>query len=258
MPTLPRQAGLPFVFVNMAMTADGKIATANRAVSEFGSRRDLEHLYELRATADAVMCGARTVDTGHADLGCGPARFRRLRAELGRSEHHVRVIVSGSGSVDPGARIFRDRTLPLVILTAARAGRVRLQRLRRLADAVQVCGDRGLDFVSALTWLRREWGVERLLCEGGGELNAALFGVGLVRELNVTICPKVFGGQRAPTLVEGGPMRRLPGAVTAQLRSFRRVGDELFLVFDVPPLAPGPEGERRRRPPAGRATTAGR
>jgi hypothetical protein len=46
----------------MAMTADGKIATANRArFTSFGSKRDLEHLYELRATADAVMCGARTV-----------------------------------------------------------------------------------------------------------------------------------------------------------------------------------------------------
>ena len=32
---------LPFVFVNMAMTADGKIATANRAVHSFGSARDL-------------------------------------------------------------------------------------------------------------------------------------------------------------------------------------------------------------------------
>ena len=46
-------ASLPFVLVNMAMTADGKIATANRAVSSFSSRRDQRHLLELRATADA-------------------------------------------------------------------------------------------------------------------------------------------------------------------------------------------------------------
>ena len=45
----------PFVLVNMAMTADGKIATANRRIHSFSSSRDLEHLYELRATADAVM-----------------------------------------------------------------------------------------------------------------------------------------------------------------------------------------------------------
>ena len=56
-----RTPKMPFVFINMAVTADGKIATANRAVHSFGSARDLEHLYELRATADAILCGARTV-----------------------------------------------------------------------------------------------------------------------------------------------------------------------------------------------------
>ena len=35
---------LPFVLINMAMTADGKIATANRAVHSFSSQRDLDHL----------------------------------------------------------------------------------------------------------------------------------------------------------------------------------------------------------------------
>ena len=38
----------PFVLINMAMTADGKIATANRRVHSFSSGRDLEHLYERR------------------------------------------------------------------------------------------------------------------------------------------------------------------------------------------------------------------
>ena len=55
----------------MAMTADGKIATANRAVSSFGSRRDQDHLLQLRATADAVMAGARTADLNPINLGPG-------------------------------------------------------------------------------------------------------------------------------------------------------------------------------------------
>ena len=66
-----RSPKLPFVLVNMAMTADGKIATANRAVSSFGSARDHEQLLELRATADAVMAGARTVDSAAINLGPG-------------------------------------------------------------------------------------------------------------------------------------------------------------------------------------------
>ncbi|MCX6896927.1 MAG: dihydrofolate reductase family protein, partial [Verrucomicrobia bacterium] len=82
---------LPFVFVNMAMTADGKIATSNRAASSFGSRRDHDHLLELRATADAVMAGARTVDLNPINLGPGAAKFRRLRLKHGLAEYNLRV-----------------------------------------------------------------------------------------------------------------------------------------------------------------------
>ena len=79
-----KKTKLPFVLVNMAMTADGKIATANRAVSSFASAQDHEQLLKLRATADAVMAGARTVDSAPINLGPGPARFRRARLKRGR------------------------------------------------------------------------------------------------------------------------------------------------------------------------------
>ena len=71
----PEPSARPFVLINMAMTADGRIATANRAVSSFGSERDHEHLLELRATADAVMCGARTVESSVVTLGLTLSRL---------------------------------------------------------------------------------------------------------------------------------------------------------------------------------------
>src|SRR5690349_20379467 len=99
--TNKRPVDRPFVFINMAMTADAKIATANRAISSFGSKRDQEHLYELRATANAVMAGARTVDSNEIKLGPGGARFRQLRLCNGLAEFNLRVVVSGSGTIDP-------------------------------------------------------------------------------------------------------------------------------------------------------------
>lgn len=48
MKTKPSRSKRPFVFMNAAMTADGKIATSNHVVSSFGSKRDLDHMYELR------------------------------------------------------------------------------------------------------------------------------------------------------------------------------------------------------------------
>ena len=82
-------------------------------------------------------------------------------------------------------------------------------------------------------WLGKNWNVQRLLCEGGGELNGALFRAGLVNELHLTICPKIFGGRNAPTIADGTGVRNLAGATRLKLKSMKRVGDELFLVYDA-------------------------
>ncbi len=222
---------LPFVLVNMAMTADGKIATANRADPLVQQQARPGAPLELRATADAVMAGARTVEISRSILGTGGERFRKLRLKRGLAEYNLRVIVTGSGSVNPRAGIFKKRFSPILILTTRRAPEKDLQRLRALADEVKVCGGRKIDFRKALRWLRAKWGVKRLLCEGGGELNDALFRAGLVDELHLTICPVVFGGSHSPTIADGEGFSRLTAAMPLKISSFRRVGDEVFAVF---------------------------
>ena len=226
-----KNTNLPFVFVNMAMTADGKIATANRAIHSFGSARDLAHLYELRATADAVMCGARTIEISQSILGTGGEKYRKLRLKDGLAEYNLRVIVSGSGSIDPAAEIFKKRFSPIIVLTTERASAKKLKLLRKLADEVKICGETEINFRSALLWLRTKWKVKRLLCEGGGELNDALFRAGLMDEINLTICPKIFGGRNAPTIAEGIGFPRLADAGKFELTSIIRKKAELFTVL---------------------------
>jgi 2,5-diamino-6-(ribosylamino)-4(3H)-pyrimidinone 5'-phosphate reductase len=222
---------LPFVLVNMAMTADGKIATANRAISSFTSARDHEHLLALRATADAVMAGARTVDSAPINLGPGPAKFRRQRRKRGLAEYNLRIIVSRSGSVNARAKVFRLRFSPIIILTTRRATAARLKQLRGLADAVKICGRKEINFRAALRWLRDQWRVKRLLCEGGGELNEALFRAGLADEIHLTVCPKIFGGRHAPTIADGHGFNRLSNAGRFRLKSSQWNNGELFTVF---------------------------
>jgi riboflavin biosynthesis pyrimidine reductase len=88
-----------------------------------------------------------------------------------------------------------------------------------------------VDFHAALRWLRVEWNVKRLLSEGGGELNDALFRAGLVDELHLTICPRVIGGSTAPTIADGVGFAKLTDAYQLQLHSTKRIGGELFCVF---------------------------
>lgn len=227
-----RESDRPYVLVNMAMTADGKIATANRAISSFGSRRDHDHLLELRATADAVMSGARTVDSAKINLGPGGKKYRHRRLTFGLAEYNLRILVSGSGSIDPQAEVFKHKFSPIIILTTKQTSASSRRRLEALADEVKICGAAEINFRRALHWLKQAWGVERLLCEGGGDLNDAMFRAGLVDELHLTVCPKVFGGRRAPTISEGIGFPSLAAAARFRLKSSRRVGAEFFLVYE--------------------------
>ena len=221
------------MYLNAAISADGKLAPANRKFIPFGSKLDQEHLYELRTTADAVMSGARTVDSSAVTMGSGEARFRKRRLALGLPEYFPRVIVSGSGSIDPGAEIFKHRFSPIIVLTSARAKPSQIKVLKGLVDAVEICGDREMDFTSALKYLRATWNIQRLLCEGGGEVNGAMFKAGLVHEVHLTLCPVILGGRQAPTLADGVGFESLAEAARLELVSQRRVGDEYFLVYRV-------------------------
>jgi 2,5-diamino-6-(ribosylamino)-4(3H)-pyrimidinone 5'-phosphate reductase len=231
--TKPHDNERPFVFLNVATTADGKLAPPNRRFVPFSSQRDQDLLYELRTRADAVMAGARTVDSVPVNLGPGAKKYRTLRRKNGLAEYNLRVIVSGSGSINPRAEIFRHKFSPLIIIVTQRATLACVQRLEKLGAIVHVCGKTEINFSAALHWLRREWKVKRLLCEGGGEINDALLRANLVDEIYLTLCPTIFGGRNAPTMADGIGAPSLSDATRLQLKSRRRVSDEMFLCYSV-------------------------
>jgi riboflavin-specific deaminase-like protein len=229
----PGLAARPFVFLNVATTADGKLAPPNRHFVPFSSKRDQSLLLELRTRADAVMAGARTVDSTEVTLGSGGKKYRELRLKNGLAEYNLRIIVSGSASVNPRAEIFRHEFSPIIILTTERARPTQVRALQNLGAIVRSFGRNEVDFSTALQWLRREWKVTRLLCEGGGEINDALLRAKLVDEIHLTLCPKIFGGHSAPTLADGTGIRDLADATRLKMKSRRRVGDEMFLTYSV-------------------------
>jgi 2,5-diamino-6-(ribosylamino)-4(3H)-pyrimidinone 5'-phosphate reductase len=223
---------LPFVFLNVATTADGKLAPGNRHYVPFSSKRDQEVLMELRTDADAVMAGARTVAVPGVTLGPGKEKYRKMRLQKGRAEHNIRIVVTGSGRLDPELAVFRPQPGPLIILTTERISKPALKGLSERAE-VRIFGEKTVNFREALAWLAKEHGVKRLLCEGGGEINAALFEAGLVDEIYMTLCPVIFGGRNAPTLADGEGVEKLSEAIPLELKKMKRVGDELFLVYKV-------------------------
>ena len=212
----------PFVFINMAMSADGKIASANGKVSSFGSRTDHARLLELRTKADAIFTGAETLNA-QPDITLG----------LGKKEKDlpIRVIVSGRGHVNQKHKLFQSMGAPIVVLTSEQISRKRLKEIEAVADTVFVCGVNSVNFRKALQFLSKKYDAKRILCEGGGKLNDSLFRAGLVDEVNLTICPLSLGGNDAPTIADGTGFKRLADAAQFKLHSRKEVDNEMFLTY---------------------------
>lgn len=223
----------PYVLINMAMTADGKIATANRGIESFGSGHDERNLYRLRSTVDAILCGAGTVNAPGITLGTGGAEFGRRPGGGSRAGAPLRVVVSGAGSLPETADVFHSPGGPVLVLVGGQARAERIEGLSRVAREVHVSGERDVDLVAALHWLARDWGVKRLVCEGGARLNAAMLLAGVVDELHLTVCPRIFGGRGAPTIADWVGSDRLVEATELRLVRSRRVADEMFLIYRV-------------------------
>ena len=81
----------PFVLINMAMSADGKIAPPHRRFVAFGSRRDHANLCSRSGPRPTrVMCGARTVDSAPVTLDAGGAAYERRRHAAGLAKQNLR------------------------------------------------------------------------------------------------------------------------------------------------------------------------
>ena len=220
----------PFVYVNMAMTADGKITSAEREYPKFTTAEDRERMDRLRAEADALLVGAGTIRADDPKLHVRSGKMREHRRDLGKPPELTRVLASRSLDLPLDTRFFADDGARRIIGTVEDAPSGSLERIAPHAE-IWKSGTGQLDFGALFVRLRRE-GVDRLLVEGGAELNWSLLDADLIDELYLTIAPSLLGGRAAPTPVEG---EGCPMAAQRRLRLVEvdRVDDELFTRWAV-------------------------
>jgi riboflavin-specific deaminase-like protein len=220
----------PQVVMNMAMSADGKVSSISREPTSFTSREDKNFLVKLRSQCDALITAAGTVRIDRATMTVWDAHLRAERVRRRKPPHPIRVVVSGSLSIDPSLPVFKKPVSPLILVCCEIAPQSRRLKFSKLARVI-VCGKNEVNIPKLISILAKEYGVRNILTEGGPTLNDAFFRARCVNELYVTLCPKLVGGQAAPTLVEGLGIPKLRQAVEAKLVSCRQGEEEWFLKY---------------------------
>jgi 2,5-diamino-6-(ribosylamino)-4(3H)-pyrimidinone 5'-phosphate reductase len=197
----------PFVFINVAMTADGKIDTFQRRGSAISSPRDKERVDQLRAGADAVMVGGRTLLNEDPKLTVKSEALRAERKARRLSPNPVKVGVVTQAHIKEDSQFLNTGPANIVIFTTRRTSKRHLSLLTARGVDVYVDESKQVDLQKALATLK-DLGVDRLMVEGGGSLNFALMRLGLVDEMTAYVAPMIFGGESAPTLAAGSGLER--------------------------------------------------
>jgi len=212
----------------MAMSVDGKISTRRREKFSLGSKEDRRLMDVLRARADAVIVGARTVALDGWAIRVRDSEVRARRVASGRPPHPLNVVLTRALDLPSTKQFFtHDETQRLVVTTRA-AGDARIRRFQKCAE-VAVLPTKRIRAGRALK-LMSERGIRRVLVEGGGELNYAFFEEGLVDEIYITVTPRIIGGAQAPTVVDGKGF--LASSLSSlELVSSRRKDNEVFLRY---------------------------
>jgi 2,5-diamino-6-(ribosylamino)-4(3H)-pyrimidinone 5'-phosphate reductase len=197
----------PYVHINIAMTADGKIDTFERRGAAISSQRDKERVDRLRAAADAVMVGGRTLLDENPKLTVKSADLRAERVSRGLAPNPAKVAVVSKADLRPESDFLIAGPARVVIFTTQQTSREQLEFLRARDVEVYLHETNRVNLPRALSTLK-ETGINRLMVEGGATLNFELLRLGLVDELTAYVAPLVFGGESAPTLAAGPGLER--------------------------------------------------
>jgi len=196
----------PWTFANFVQSIDGVASfkgphAAGSDISQSAEDRWLMDL--LRAHADAIITGIHTLEeetlsAPRLNEGRGPVyciadeSLRDLRIKLGRKREKV-IFVTASGSVDRRAyRVFDGDLMDALILTTE-AGAARLHGRNDKVQLIVAGEDKNINLPMAMGILRKEMGIEHLLCEGGPTLYGSMARAGLIDEKFVTVSPVEIG-----------------------------------------------------------------
>ena len=207
----------PYVIINCAASADGKIAMPDRRQVRLSSKEDFERVIGLRKWSDAILVGIGTV------LSDNP----RLDTKDEMSKQPDKVVLDRFLRIPKDAEVFNGGSKVYLLVgddidRGIDRENAEIIRCRTI--------DNLIDLRDALTKLR-EKGIERLLVEGGGEVIWSFLREGLFDEFMVYLSPVVIGGRSSPTIADGEGVRKEDEIIRLRIDRVERLGDGILIRY---------------------------
>jgi len=193
------RTGLPFVYLKLAVSLDGKIATRSGDSRWIAGPEARIRAHELRHESDAIMVGARTVQLDDPVL--------TDRSGLSRRRPLVRVVLDARMNLRPDSQLAVSAgEAPVLVFAGKKDGDAKLRELG--IEVLEADPHEPLEVLRALA----SRSLQSVLLEGGGKVAGSFLDAGLVNKVTFFVAPKIIGGIDAPTAVAGQGVDRMAEA----------------------------------------------
>lgn len=232
---------IPYVIVKYAMTADGETATSAGNSKWITGEEARKNVHRTRAAVMAVMAGIGTVKADNPMLN---VRLEEKSSDGREFKQPVRVVVDRDVRLDAGSRLARTaREIPVFDFCAENLDGA-AERRRAVLEEKGVkffearAFENHLDLEDILNTLGRN-GIDSVLVESGGGLNAGLFFSGgnknLADEVDVYIAPKIFGndGNSVFSPVKGSGISEISDCVRLSRPEVEIFGSDVLLRYKI-------------------------
>ncbi len=212
----------PYIIINCAMSADGKLALPNRKQIKISSKEDIRRMYELRNMSDAVLVGIGTIISDDPKLTV-------KKKYVKNPKNPIRIILDSKCKTPLNSHVL-DNSSKTIIITSQECNKkfgINIEIIKCKKNE-----NNFIDLKDVLSKLKSR-NINKLMVEGGSTVIWSFIKNSLFDDLYVYIAPFIVGGKDSPTMVDGSGIEDEKTKIFLNIVEVKRLG-EGFLIHYKP------------------------
>ena len=206
----------PYIILNCASSADGKIALPNRKKIELSNTEDFERVHNLRAKCDAIIVGINTVIEDNPNL--------TVNEKYASGPNPIRIILDTNYRTPQNSKILNGESETIIIIGDKTIDR-KLPNVKTFR-----CGKEEINIENLLQYLN-QLNINNILVEGGETVIWSFLEKKLFNELNIFISSVIVGGKETPSIAGGKGFLDRKKILNLELNKFKQIGDGILLTY---------------------------
>ena len=212
----------PYVIINCAMSADGKIASPSGKQLRISNEEDIKRMYNLRNSCDAVLVGINTILSDNPKL--------TVKDEyVENPKNPIRIILDVHCRTKTNALAADDKAKTLII-TSGECDK----NYSSTVEVIQCDVDyEGLIDLEKMLEILSEHGIKKLMVEGGSTVIWNFLKQGFVDDLYVFIGPMIIGGKYTPSMADGEGISTEDDLINLEIVKVSKLSDGILVHYKL-------------------------